>query len=321
MDDRIYYEVGAYRIDREGNVDEGRDGILWIPSDASAWGVPPVAAVADGIGREGFGQEALTNFEYCYSVQRDLRKAVLNLLKEGHKSTFVGLQFPMSFKSDFGEVVSLGDSSAIQVKRNKQGQLVAQSLALPNTVLRELFERYPDLSDLIRRHGKGDQLSPAELDRIFAIVKPIVADCFLERTRLYLNASWDAYEQATDLSVKQFHVFRILRDISDIITLDLASSLEKVVRRDPGPQPFFLDPGDDVVLYTDGMNLRREQVIELLANHDPVVAAEKMVCLSDKPDDRAVVVVRAHQKPVSQSFSQSVRTSLRSSVARPGIQQ
>lgn len=310
MDGRVHYEIGAYRICREGKIDQGRDGLLWLPVDESREDASAVAAVADGIGLEGEGQAALDDFERCYTWCQHIRMAVLELLKERHCSTFVGLQLPQTIHEP-GWLISVGDSSAIQVRREGDRVSEVHLLQNPHTFLYYLLEQFPEIESFVRRHEQHQQLTFEELDHFYDILKPYLKSAFsLKSHRKAFRKSLRLASVGGNVQQFQDKVFLLFYRLKDFIILDLASSkrdVEQVIGY--GKQVYFR-PGDDFLLHTDGMDLSPEAIANILDQSSPLEAAERLVKASQKEDDRAVIVVRVREGVPQQRFTESVRRSL-----------
>jgi len=85
-------DVGVYRVSRYGIVDDGSDGVLWLPEKR-------LAVVADGISKQGGdGEEDIERFEFelvkFENTRRGIREAFYSTVGFLCESTIVSLWFP-----------------------------------------------------------------------------------------------------------------------------------------------------------------------------------------------------------------------------------
>lgn len=306
-ENQVYYEVGAYRQSRDRKVDKGRDGVLFMPSRPSS---PAVAAVADGIGFDGCGREALGDLQEILTSVEGLREAVFQLLDFEHASTFVGMQLPRTFDEP-ARIISLGDSFAFLSRKSGVSGRVHQLLNEVNNLWNDTKRGNHRLEELHRKMQSG-QLPKRKLDEIFLALRP----CYVAQNGysvdLLLGGYRDHYLQTEDPKICQKILLQMIDRADQVITLDLASP-ERQVQKVMGSveKSLRLKPGDDIVLHTDGMDLQPGAIGLILDECHPIGAAKKMVQTSQKSDDRAVVVIRLGDQPVQQRIRRPLLKSLR----------
>jgi hypothetical protein len=231
------------------------------------------------------------------------------MLREKHCSTFVGLQLPQTLYEP-ASLISLGDSSAIQVRR-EQDETRVNVLQRPNTLWFYLLDQYPEIEGYVQQQQQGKTLSFEQLDLFYQILKPHLKGAFsLKKNRKAFKASLRQATQEGNMKEFQFKVFLLLDRLKDQIVLDLASPRRDVEQVIGWGKWITFQPGDDFVLHTDGMDVPHEDLAAILKESNPVEAAERLVKASKRKDDRAVVVVRVKKGMQQQALQDSVRLSM-----------
>jgi hypothetical protein len=283
--------VSADQVQDPTITESGRDGLIYLPPNN---GTPGVMAVADGIGKQGFGQRVLDRFGIIFSQTRDIREAVLTIAGSD-PSTFVGIELPTSFKKP-ARVISLGDSSAFQIQRSGNGEATFEALTEADTVWEYLRDLYPWLQETIRSLSRGE-CSSREVQRTFRIISVYLSEVVRLNPRNPIYKQVDNFFTCSVHHEKQQILAMLLAYMDEIVILDLSSESEEIEKRLRCEMATTLSPRDILVVHSDGIDLMDNECEEILLKHEPQQAAEELVRRSQKIDDRAVVVVHVDAMP------------------------
>ena len=286
---RFDYEVGTYRESRDGHRDEGRDGLLWLPEHR-------VLAVADGIGKEGEGQEVTHRFGLLMEMLKHFRASFLGLLGKGFHSTFAAIQLPSSTDAE-ADAIAVGDSS---LRLFRDGDI------------RTLLERdhlWSKLLDIDMGYNTGMPLLLLENDIAMAYFDERQIEAYISKLRKFCSMLDYPIDDKVESSLEgserdqlergdnRKRLGLMLDRCRDAITLDLACSPKSVQDRVKEGKRFSLQDGDLLVAHTDGVDASDRQLEDVLSAGGTTARdlAKKLVRGRVKQDDAAAVVVRVQE--------------------------
>jgi serine/threonine protein phosphatase PrpC len=325
-------DVGAFRgskiIDDKLYIDEGDDGMLWLPEGNPS--VKNFAVITDGIGGiDGEGMKDIERFEKLLAFSRNtrasVREAFFHLCGSEAQSTIASLWLPATFEKR-GMILHAGDSHVLRFRDD-----VVQVLTKEHSVWDSLFDCYGEEIRSIREELEGvyeinDLMKFDDCLRLLHFIS--VLENVLEVPSE--ECTWTSSDEFTSL---ELHVilFELIDDCKRFFYLSLMSDWEEV-RGQIGPGTSVdVRPGDRFVLLTDGIYpdvLSLNEIVDVFQETrlSALEAARNLVFASDeklnsytqrvKNDDRAAIVLDLTLTPSEHPILAPLKISLGDEIGR-----
>jgi serine/threonine protein phosphatase PrpC len=309
-------DVGICRVDREGRLDQGSDGVMWLPSKR-------LAVVMDGIGGEnGDGSSDISRFEKNLENAQDtpdgIREAFFATCGPPGQSVVVSLWLPSGIDTpSVALLLHAGDCHCFRLRRNgdsplgmtqlTEGHSLWDTLSIKPTLPPPAAFCQPDettrsiWSELSHVKAKGDLEYLTEGDKIWSLIKG------LEEAYSH-NPFFDLLSGThSDYTTEELRdaLFKIIFEYRGFLYCTIGSPPD-IVRHVVGSGVGVdVRSGDRFALVSDGIGgevLTIEEIESILTSEDSASdAARSLVDASKaknlKIDDRAALVVDVSFRP------------------------